>query len=134
MRCALQDAASIAGLLITTEAMIAERPKEAPPPMPGAAAWAEWVAWAAWISDQTWAAGLRPSPTRFRTSYCTWQMGGHHGTPGMSACTKAPQLAANRSLRSRRERLQGPLFCHLIVNARPPVALGWCVNAISARR
>jgi chaperonin GroEL len=34
VRCALQDAASIAGLLITTEAMVAERPKEAPPPMP----------------------------------------------------------------------------------------------------
>ena len=35
VRCALQDAASIAGLLITTEAMVAERPKEAAPPMPG---------------------------------------------------------------------------------------------------
>ena len=34
VRCALQDAASIAGLLITTEAMVAERPKEAAPPMP----------------------------------------------------------------------------------------------------
>ena len=34
-RCrALQDAASIAGLLITTEAMVAERPKEAAPAMP----------------------------------------------------------------------------------------------------
>jgi len=37
VRTALQDAASIAGLLITTEAMVAERPKkEAPmPAMPG---------------------------------------------------------------------------------------------------
>ena len=35
VRCALQDAASIAGLLITTEAMVAERPKPAPPPLPG---------------------------------------------------------------------------------------------------
>ncbi|QKK32944.1 chaperonin GroEL (plasmid) [Rhizobium indicum] len=35
VRTALQDAASIAGLLVTTEAMIAEKPKkEAPPPMP----------------------------------------------------------------------------------------------------
>jgi chaperonin GroEL len=34
VRCALQDAASIAGLLITTEAMVAERPKEAAPAMP----------------------------------------------------------------------------------------------------
>jgi chaperonin GroEL len=37
VRTALQDAASIAGLLITTEAMVAERPKDAPPPMPGGA-------------------------------------------------------------------------------------------------
>src|SRR5262249_53289904 len=37
VRAALQDAASIAGLLVTTEAMVAEAPKErpAPPPMPG---------------------------------------------------------------------------------------------------
>jgi chaperonin GroEL len=35
VRTALQDAASIAGLLITTEAMVAERPKDATPPMPG---------------------------------------------------------------------------------------------------
>src|SRR5450631_2741415 len=37
VRCALQDAASIAGLLITTEAMVAERPKKdsGAPAMPG---------------------------------------------------------------------------------------------------
>jgi chaperonin GroEL len=35
VRTALQDAASVAGLLITTEAMIAEKPKKAAPPMPG---------------------------------------------------------------------------------------------------
>ena len=36
VRTALQDAASIAGLLITTEAMVAEKPeKKATPPMPG---------------------------------------------------------------------------------------------------
>jgi chaperonin GroEL len=35
VRTALQDAASVASLLITTEAMIAEAPKEAAPPMPG---------------------------------------------------------------------------------------------------
>jgi chaperonin GroEL len=37
VRAALQDAASIAGLLVTTEAMVAEIPKERPaaPPMPG---------------------------------------------------------------------------------------------------
>jgi len=36
VRTALQDASSVAGLLVTTEAMVAERPKkDAPPPMPG---------------------------------------------------------------------------------------------------
>jgi chaperonin GroEL len=35
VRTALQDAASVASLLITTEAMIAELPKEAAPAMPG---------------------------------------------------------------------------------------------------
>ncbi|CFX52885.1 chaperone Hsp60, peptide-dependent ATPase, heat shock protein [Candidatus Filomicrobium marinum] len=37
VRCALQDAASVAGLLVTTEVMIAEHPKEEPAagPMPG---------------------------------------------------------------------------------------------------
>ena len=31
---ALQDASSVAGLLVTTEAMVAELPKEAAPAMP----------------------------------------------------------------------------------------------------
>ncbi len=35
VRTALQDAASVAGLLITTEAMVAERPEKNAPPMPG---------------------------------------------------------------------------------------------------
>jgi chaperonin GroEL len=36
VRCALQDAASVAGLLVTTEAMVADRPeKKAAPAMPG---------------------------------------------------------------------------------------------------
>ncbi len=35
VRSALQDAASVAGLLITTEAMIAELPKESAPAMGG---------------------------------------------------------------------------------------------------
>lgn len=36
VRCALQDAASVAGLLVTTEVMIADHPKdETPVPMPG---------------------------------------------------------------------------------------------------
>ena len=34
VRTALQDAASVAGLLVTTEAMVAERPEKKGPPMP----------------------------------------------------------------------------------------------------
>jgi chaperonin GroEL len=45
VRAALQDAASAAGLLITTEAMVAEAPKkEAAPRCRAAAAWAAWAA------------------------------------------------------------------------------------------
>ncbi len=46
VRPALQDAASVAGLLITTEAMVAEVPKKKAPrlrPCRAAAAWAEWT-------------------------------------------------------------------------------------------
>ncbi|HVM81408.1 MAG TPA: chaperonin GroEL, partial [Stellaceae bacterium] len=35
VRLALQDAASVAGLLVTTEAMVAEKPEKKAPPMPG---------------------------------------------------------------------------------------------------
>jgi chaperonin GroEL len=38
VRSALQDAASVAGLLISTEAMVAELPKKKTPPVPGAGA------------------------------------------------------------------------------------------------
>ena len=53
VRVALQNAASVAGLLITTEAMVAERPeKRWRRAMPrAAAAWAEWAAWAGWTTD-----------------------------------------------------------------------------------
>ena len=48
VRRALQDAASVAGLLVTTEAMVAETPKEQPRRRCRAAAeWAAWVEWAA---------------------------------------------------------------------------------------
>ena len=47
VRAALQDASSVAGLLVTTEAMVAELPKEPAPPMPGGGGgWVEWAEWA----------------------------------------------------------------------------------------
>ena len=51
VRAALQNAASIAGLLITTEAMVAERPKKESA-APGMLA-VEWVAWAVWTINPT---------------------------------------------------------------------------------
>ena len=47
VRVALQDASSVAGLLITTEAMVADRPKRVLARRPCRAA--EWAAWAEWI-------------------------------------------------------------------------------------
>ena len=43
VRVALQDATSIAGLMITTEAMVAEHPKRRRPRPCQAAAWAAWT-------------------------------------------------------------------------------------------
>ena len=67
VRTALQNAASVAALLLTTSCLVTDIPKEdepaAAPAVPAgwaaawaaweewAAAWAEWVAWEAWISD-----------------------------------------------------------------------------------
>ena len=56
VRTALQDAASIAGLLVTTEAMIADKPEDKDSggmlqeecPEECLEAWAAWAAWAAW--------------------------------------------------------------------------------------
>ena len=48
VRAAIQNAGSVAGLLITTEAMVAELPKKNAPAMPVAAA--AWAAWAEWTS------------------------------------------------------------------------------------
>ena len=49
-RTALQNAASISGLLMTTEALVTELPekKKKPPPC-RAVAWTVWVAWAEWV-------------------------------------------------------------------------------------
>ena len=55
VRAALQNAASVAALMLTTEAMIAERPKKKRRPAAAAmaAAAAAWVAWAAWAATRT---------------------------------------------------------------------------------
>ena len=49
-RAALQNAASIAGLLLTTEALVADKPEKKSAMPAAAAAWVAWVAWAAWVA------------------------------------------------------------------------------------
>jgi hypothetical protein len=48
-RTALQNAASIAGLMLTTDCMVAELPEDKPP-MAWAVVWVVWVAWVAWVA------------------------------------------------------------------------------------
>ena len=45
-RSALQNAASIAGLFLTTEAVVADKPEKNAPAMGGGDEWAAWAAWA----------------------------------------------------------------------------------------
>ena len=63
-RLALQNAASVAGLLLTTEVMIAEAPKDEDRPRT-AARRAAWAAWAAWICNGC-RSGFSPTPQRTR--------------------------------------------------------------------
>ena len=53
VRTALQNAASVASLLLTTEAGVAEKPKKKAGAAAAAAACAAWVAWAAWAAWTT---------------------------------------------------------------------------------
>ena len=55
VRTALQNAASVASMLLTTEAMVAEKPEDkvGHAADASAAAWAVWEEWAAWVA---WAA------------------------------------------------------------------------------
>ena len=59
VRLALQDAVSIASLLITTEVVIADKPEPAAPapagdPMGGMGGMGAWVAWALWVAWAAW--------------------------------------------------------------------------------
>jgi len=49
-RSALQNAASVAALLLTTECAITDLPEKNPMPPP-AAAWVEWAEWAGWTTN-----------------------------------------------------------------------------------
>ena len=49
-RTALQNAASVAGLLLTTEAVISEKPKDESAAATLCQIWAAWVEWAVWVA------------------------------------------------------------------------------------
>ena len=67
VRVALQDAASVAGLMITTEAMVAEAPKKnGAPAMPGGGGWAEWTTDRSTMTGR--AALARPPPDKSRAA------------------------------------------------------------------
>ena len=66
VRTALQDASSVAALLITTEAMVADRPKKNPAPRKcRAAAWVTWTSKSAYHLSYTERAGGDSGPFCF---------------------------------------------------------------------
>ena len=99
-RAALQNAASIAGLLLTTEAVIADKPEKRPPApaMPPAewAAWVEWAAWAAWVAWAAWGA------------WAASEAALPHTAPVTSLSANLRWDLAQNTRRHRRLRLSGP--------------------------
>ena len=86
VRTALQDAASVAGLLVTTEAMVAELPKEPAPAMPGAAAaWAEWATDTERARSRSFPAGDRDTKRRARHRRAL-----RRSRPVRRPCTRGP--------------------------------------------
>ena len=79
-RLALQNAASVAGLLLTTEVMVAEAPKDEAEH--GMARRAAWVAWVAWACNRP-GSGLDrfdPEKPRFGGAFLFWRR--RVGSPG----------------------------------------------------
>ena len=66
VRAALQNAGSVAGLLITTEAMVAEKPKPKAPAMPPGGM----VAWVIWITSQRQERFCQGRLSKGRPSFC----------------------------------------------------------------
>ena len=69
VRTALQDAASISGLLVTTEAMIADKPEEKMPLQQEClVVWVVWVVWEEWVE---WECNTLLVPTKFKNPNCS---------------------------------------------------------------
>ena len=147
VRTALQDAASVAGLLVTTEAMVADAPKKdsGAPAMPAAAAWAAWAAaaWAAWTSKsqppsqgRKGVAARRPlfrcvssRPRAAAPTVCVWAGPVASGSAPSSHAPATPSAGACASSRTILRGLQGeapgrrrsaPWPCRPVQPARRP--------------
>ena len=77
-RFALQNAASVAGLMLTTDAMVAELPKDEKSAAAVAAAWVAWAAWATWT--------------------CKSDVASHALARGWIRCCKQEEPGASRAL------------------------------------
>ena len=78
VRTALQDASSVAGLLVTTEAMVAELPKEPAAALTAAVA-AAWAEWAAWVSERPAVCGRLSAINRKGRLRAAFFFGDWHG-------------------------------------------------------
>ena len=88
-RCALQNAASVAGLMLTTDAMVAELPKDEGHGGMAAVA-AAWAAWAAWTCNSAQALiSVAPKAPRKRGLFFVQRRGCRSSAAGiMSAEVK----------------------------------------------
>ena len=109
VRAALQNAASVAGLLITTEAMIAERPQEKEPAMPAGAGMGGMGGMGEWVASKSRAS--EPSEWSGRATPCVSSSSPRLGpvplgrSPGYTAAQRsACREAARRLDRSRFSR------------------------------
>ena len=114
VRAALQDAASVAGLLITTEAAVSELPEDKPamPMVPAAwAAWAEWTSKSHAHTQKRRAGGAIP-PALFLCRPLRAQRLGKiadHRSPSAGCCRTATGPECARPCRGRaRRRVRRP--------------------------
>ena len=103
-RSALQNAASIAGLFLTTEAVVADKPEKA-----AAGRATRLVAWAAWTSSSP-AISERPGPGRGRafSSAGYWA----HGSPARRSRAVPPGREGSAARTDRRVGTVGPSPAH----------------------
>ena len=123
-RFALQNAASVASLMLTTEAMIAESPKDDKPMGGGGGGgWAAWVAWAIWICDHF--VQERPGEATGRDWETKWSSPRRRGSSSASPayaglCVSAERRKRAIRIQSCKPRSRGFVFLHCAWPRRSP--------------